>query len=106
MVLVFASNNAHKLEEVRAIMPEGVEVLSLRDIGFNAEIEETGTTLEENSRIKAETVADFIKMPTPDNVLRTATGSPIGQSPSPVKGGENVQRGSVRCTVYKEEGRL
>ena len=60
MVLVFASNNAHKLEEVRAIMPAGVDVLSLRDIGFEQEIEETGVTLEENSMIKARTVADFI----------------------------------------------
>ena len=60
MKLVFASNNAHKLEEVRRIMPEGVEVLSLRDIGFEAEIDETGTTLEENSKIKAEAVAAFI----------------------------------------------
>ena len=60
MVLVFASNNAHKLSEVREIMPAGVEVLSLRDIGFTADIEETGATLEENSRIKAATVAAFI----------------------------------------------
>ncbi len=60
MKLVFASNNAHKLEEVRRIMPEGIEVLSLRDIGFEAEIDETGTTLEENSLIKASTVAAFI----------------------------------------------
>ncbi len=60
MRLVFASNNAHKLEEVRRIMPEGIEVLSLSDIGFEADIEETGTTLEENSLIKASTVAAFI----------------------------------------------
>ena len=60
MKLVFASNNAHKLEEVRRIMPAGIEVLSLSDIGFEADIEETGTTLEENSRIKAATVAAFI----------------------------------------------
>ncbi len=60
MKLVFASNNAHKLEEVRRIMPSGIEVLSLSDIGFEADIEETGTTLEENSLIKAETVAAFI----------------------------------------------
>ena len=60
MRLVFASNNAHKLEEVRRIMPAGIEVLSLSDIGFEADIEETGTTLEENSRIKAATVAAFI----------------------------------------------
>lgn len=60
MRLVFASNNAHKLQEVQAIMPAGVEVLSLREIGFEAEIEETGTTLEENSRIKADAVAAYI----------------------------------------------
>ena len=60
MRLVFASNNAHKLEEVRRIMPAGIEVLSLHDIGFEADIAETGTTLEENSRIKASTVAAFI----------------------------------------------
>ena len=60
MKLVFASNNAHKLAEVREIMPAGVEVLSLKDIGFEAEIEENGTTLEENSALKASTVAAFI----------------------------------------------
>ena len=60
MKLVFASNNAHKLSEVRAMMPEGIEVLSLKDIGFEAEIEETGETLEENSLIKARTIWDFI----------------------------------------------
>jgi XTP/dITP diphosphohydrolase len=61
MRLVFASNNAHKLQEVQAIMPAGVEVLSLREIGFEAEIEETGTTLEENSRIKADAVAAYVE---------------------------------------------
>ena len=60
MRLVFASNNAHKLDEVRRILPAGIEVLSLSDIGFEAEIEETGTTLEQNSYIKASTVAAFI----------------------------------------------
>ena len=60
MKLVFASNNAHKLDEVRAIMPAEVQILSLHDIGFEQEIEENGTTLEENSYIKASTVAAFI----------------------------------------------
>ena len=60
MRLVFASNNAHKLAEVRAIMPAGIEVLSLNDIGFEHEIDETGTTLEENSAIKAEAVYQWI----------------------------------------------
>ena len=62
MRLVFASNNAHKLDEVRAMMPAGIEVLSLRDIGFEQEIEETGTTLEENSEIKAEAVYQWLRV--------------------------------------------
>ena len=60
MKLVFASNNKHKLDEVRAILT-GHEVLSLNDIGFVTDIEETGDTLEANSLIKARVVADFIK---------------------------------------------
>ena len=60
MKLVFASNNAHKLSEVRAMMPAGVEVLSLHEIGFEAEIDETGETLEENSLIKAQTVWEWM----------------------------------------------
>ena len=60
MILVFASNNEHKLAEVRAMMPAGVEVLSLKEIGFEQEIDETGATLEENSAIKAKAVAAFI----------------------------------------------
>ena len=62
MRLVFASNNAHKLDEVRRILPAGIEVLSLSDIGFEAEIEETGTTLEQNSAIKAETVYQWLRV--------------------------------------------
>ena len=58
-VLVFASNNAHKLEEVRRILAPR-EVLCLRDIGFQGEIEENGATLEENSLIKARAVAEYL----------------------------------------------
>lgn len=59
MKLVFASNNGHKLSEVRAILT-GVEVLSLREIGFDSEIEETGDTLEANSLLKAEAVSAYL----------------------------------------------
>lgn len=55
--LVFATNNAHKLLEVREILKDYLEVLSLQDIGCFEDIEETGSTLEENAKIKAE----FIK---------------------------------------------
>lgn len=59
MKLVFASNNAHKLSEVRNIL-SNIEVVSLRDVGFDADIEETGITLEENSRLKAATVWEWL----------------------------------------------
>ncbi|NDW18330.1 non-canonical purine NTP diphosphatase [Dysgonomonas sp. 216] len=51
--LVFSTNNAHKLEEVSAILGNDFEVLGLRDIGINEDIPETGKTLEENAFIKA-----------------------------------------------------
>lgn len=60
MKLVFASNNQHKLEEVRQILPTSVEVISLREIGFVQEIDETGTTLEENSALKAQEVWSWL----------------------------------------------
>jgi XTP/dITP diphosphohydrolase len=60
MKLVFASNNQHKLEEVRQILPISVEVISLREIGFVQEIDETGTTLEENSALKAQEVWSWL----------------------------------------------
>ena len=58
--LVFASNNAHKLEEVKRILSPLV-VLSLNDIGFHSDVEETGSTLEENSHIKAQAIYDWLK---------------------------------------------
>lgn len=51
--IVFATNNDHKLEEVRAILSNKYDILSLKEIGCEEEIEETGTTLEANALIKA-----------------------------------------------------
>jgi XTP/dITP diphosphohydrolase len=53
MKLVFASNNAHKLEEVRAKLPHKFEILSLKDVLGDVDIIEDGSTLEENAVIKA-----------------------------------------------------
>lgn len=51
--LVFATNNAHKLSEIRAIMPEDIRILSLADIDCHDDIPETADTLEGNALIKA-----------------------------------------------------
>ena len=50
---VFATNNAHKLEEVKAIVGTKIEILSLKDIGCQADIPETADTLEGNALLKA-----------------------------------------------------
>ena len=54
MRIVFATNNQHKLKEVRRILGDTIEVLSLSEIGCTDDIPETGATLEENARQKAE----------------------------------------------------
>ena len=56
MRLVFATNNDHKLNEIRDIFPENFEILGLKDIGCKAEIEETAETLEGNADLKAKYV--------------------------------------------------
>lgn len=53
MKLVFATNNRHKLDEVRAIVGDKVEVLSPNDIGCHDDIPETADTLQGNALIKA-----------------------------------------------------
>ena len=54
--LCFASNNAHKLDEIRPLLPPGLTLLSLADIGCAEELPETQDTLEGNARQKAQHV--------------------------------------------------
>jgi XTP/dITP diphosphohydrolase len=58
MRLCFASNNAHKLDEIRPLLPAAVQLLSLADIGCHEELPETQPTLEGNARQKAQYVWD------------------------------------------------
>ena len=65
MKLVLASNNPHKAAEfARVLAPLGYEVISQKDAGADLEVEETGTTFEENARLKAEAVYRLTKLPT------------------------------------------
>ena len=56
--IVFATNNAHKLEELRQIMGERFEVLSLADINCHEDIPEDKPTIEGNARQKAEYIRE------------------------------------------------
>lgn len=58
MKIVFATNNQHKLQEIKEILGSDYEVVSLHDIGCDVDIPETGDTLEENALQKAQYVYD------------------------------------------------
>ena len=64
MKVILASKNAHKLEELSAILGQlGFEIALESEYGLDIEVEETGTTFEENSRLKAEAVMRASGMP-------------------------------------------
>ncbi len=58
--VVLASNNIHKIKEFIEIL-ENVEILTLNDIGYLEEIEETGETFLDNALIKANTISNYLK---------------------------------------------
>lgn len=58
MNMIFATSNAHKVEEIRAVLPDGFTVQSLKDIGFTEELPETQETIEGNSLQKAQTLSE------------------------------------------------
>lgn len=63
MKIILASNNKNKIAELKQILsPLGYEVISQSEAGVNIEVEETGTTFEENSMIKAKAVYEISKM--------------------------------------------
>lgn len=64
MKIAVATKNAHKVKELSEMLSlDGVELVSLRDLGFEGEIEENGSTFEENSLIKAKFVCDRYGIP-------------------------------------------
>jgi len=58
MKLVFATNNSNKLSEIRSLVPDGIEILSLKEINCNEELPETNPTLQENALQKAKYIYD------------------------------------------------
>lgn len=62
MKLVFATHNKNKFEEVKKLVPDNIDLVSLIDIGCFDDIPETGKTLEENAIIKADYVTRNFKL--------------------------------------------
>lgn len=73
MKLIFATQNQHKATEIQSLMPQGIEILSLQDIGCDDDIPETATTLDGNAQLKARYIAEKFKV----NVFADDTGLEI-----------------------------
>ncbi|QYS88671.1 non-canonical purine NTP diphosphatase [Flavobacterium davisii] len=58
MKIVFASNNQNKIKEIQKLIPNSIEILSLKDINCLDDIPETATTIEGNARLKANYVTE------------------------------------------------
>ena len=59
MKIIFASANKNKIKEIKALLPESFELLGLEDIGITEDIPEPGTSIKENSFLKAQYVLHF-----------------------------------------------
>ncbi|MCC8132682.1 MAG: non-canonical purine NTP diphosphatase [Tannerellaceae bacterium] len=59
MKLIFATNNTHKLEEVRAMLLDTIEIVSLKEIGCYEEIPETADTMEGNALLKVQYIQKY-----------------------------------------------
>lgn len=73
MKLIFATQNKNKAKEIQSLMPQGIEILSLQDIGCDDDIPETAATLEGNAQLKARYIAEKYKV----NVFADDTGLEI-----------------------------
>ena len=76
-MILFATNNAHKLGEVQDILP-GYKVVSLKDMNIKVDPEENGTTYEENALIKAREIAKYTNLP----ILADDSGLEIEELPN------------------------
>ena len=109
MKIVFATNNQHKLDEIRSILGEKFEVVSLSDIGCNEEIPETGKTLEENARQKAQYVYDHYHVScfADDTGLEVdALGGAPGVYSARYAGGEGHDSEANMTKLLKEVGNM
>jgi len=60
---VFASNNEGKIKEIKLILGEKFDIVSMKEAGLELDIDETGTSFEENATIKAQAVWEILKVP-------------------------------------------
>lgn len=92
MKLIFATNNQHKIDEIRSVLGKKIEIITLKEAGINIDIPEPYKTLEENASGKSKTIFDI----TATNCFSEDTGLEV-----------NVLNGEpgVKSARYAGEGR-
>lgn len=92
MKLIFATNNQHKIDEIRSVLGKKIEIITLKEAGINIDIPEPYNTLEENASGKSKTIFDI----TATNCFSEDTGLEV-----------NVLNGEpgVKSARYAGEGR-
>ena len=106
--LIVASRNAHKMQEIARILTD-FELVSMREAGFDGEIDETGSTFSENAFIKAKFIAEMFNMPAlaDDSGLCVDAlgGAPSIYSARYSGGGDKENRALLLKNLENEENR-
>lgn len=107
--IVFATNNQHKLQEIREILSPEFEIVSLKEIGCHEDIPETGNTLEENALQKARYVSEryHISCFADDTGLEVETlgGAPGVHSARYAKGTDHDSEANMTKLLGELEGK-
>src|ERR1051325_8163435 len=61
MKLIFATNNQHKVHEIRSVIGDSIEIMTLNDAGIDIDIPEPFNTLEQNASNKSRTIYEMAK---------------------------------------------
>jgi len=107
MKLVFATNNLNKLSEIKSLVSNGIEILSLKDINCNEALPETNPTLQENALQKAEYVFDnygFNCFADDTGLEIDALGGEPGVYSARYAGKDCSAEDNIRKVLYKLEG--
>jgi len=109
MKLVFATNNLNKLSEIRALVPEGIEILSLKDINCHEDLPETNPTLEQNALQKAKYVFEnygFNCFADDTGLEINALGGEPGVYSARYAGDDCVAEDNIKKVLAKLEGEM
>src|SRR5829696_328812 len=107
MKLIFATNNQHKVEEIKAVLPSYFEIITLKEAGIDIDIPEPHDTLEANAREKASTIyhmTDTACFSEDTGLEVEALNGEPGVKSARYAGGEKSFQANIDKLLHKLEG--